>query len=173
MSGVFITAVILISEQVFMISLPWLYTKQASILHLMWPLSDRYAHACCGFKAEADRPEFCFRRALSGLTGDRWDSLLFSGTMLQPAGETPEQHTCLRGCHVAPSPPSIPALFTSLLTWRASLKFVNSLSLHFILGLLRPGPHAVWGGAQACSRADCLRIRPTVLWNQALRQAQC
>ncbi len=35
--------------------------------------------------------------------GDRWDSLLFSGTMLQPAGETPEQHTCLRGGHVAPA----------------------------------------------------------------------
>ena len=30
-----------------------------------------------------------------------------------------------------------------------------------------------WGGPRACCRAESLRTRPAVLWNQTSRQAQC
>lgn len=112
-------------------------------------------------QAAAERTDVCFQSARSSLTGDRWDSLLFPGTMLRPAGETPEQHTCVCCCHV--SPILSLSLYPCCHDARPSY-FVNCLCVYISPSVSPPLPlslstscsprRAGWGGTQACSEAD-------------------
>lgn len=83
-----------------------------------------------------------------------------------------ENRTPVRGAVTWLWPPR--CLLTSLLSRRASFVSVSRLSLHVCVCVDRVPVLPAWAPPpRASSRADCLRISPTVLGKQTWRQAQC
>lgn len=104
-------------------------------------------------------------RSASDLTGDRWDTIWFSGTMLQPAGETPEQHTCLRGCHVH---------LDSVQPVTHSLYVCKHISPRFSrIGPRRFGPHVCMPRKSNLFRGCVALNVPQSLEAETLIQSQC